>query len=86
MEDGAHPRTARSSTGGRNTKRIKGTKFVIEFVGWKRIGNAVLGKKLRGRSGAVKERERGSENEADGHRPKTASTAEGHGPKLRTTL
>ncbi|KAI5844834.1 hypothetical protein BZA05DRAFT_151431 [Tricharina praecox] len=78
----ARPQIARASTGNRNAKRIKGTKFVIEFVGWKRIGDAVLGKKLR-RSGTAKE---AGNSEREPHRPKTAGAVEGHAPSMRTTL
>ncbi|KAA8911858.1 hypothetical protein FN846DRAFT_379643 [Sphaerosporella brunnea] len=53
-------RTRRASTGigkkgsGRIVKRIKGTRFVIEFVGWRKIGNVVMGKRKKNTSAAVK--------------------------------
>ncbi|KAF8242753.1 hypothetical protein K440DRAFT_615922 [Wilcoxina mikolae CBS 423.85] len=47
-------KSRRASTGdkeekknGRVTKRIKGTKFVVEFVGWRRIGEVFTGKRRK---------------------------------------
>jgi len=47
-------KSRRASTGdkeekknGRVTKRIKGTKFVVEFVGWRRIGEVLTGKRRK---------------------------------------